>query len=322
MNRAKPRGFTLVELLVVIGIIAILIGLLLPALSRVQQQAKRVQCMAQLKQLMGAASVYQANNKGAFPYHRAWSGGNADDQFTHGFVTQPNPLRVPAGRNGPPNSWVLHLARIMVGSAGERSATPGSTEVVVNLSILKDAFECPVNRRTDGANVTGTFSPTNEFSTSYVANGVLTTFPKINRKSATIAAFWDNGASSEDGAQCRPGWRLSTPPSMTEDGWSGWMYFGIPSSDLNPEKRLTARTHKGGACMVFLDSHAEFRLAKDITAKDFGLIYVDSAGNARRGRPSDVTSGTDDSGWVVYEPRIDGYTNSGRIGRIRRSADQ
>src|SRR6476620_6335224 len=59
----RHRGFTLVELLVVIGIIALLISILMPALTRARDQAIRVQCMNNVRQLLIGCHMYVNDNK-------------------------------------------------------------------------------------------------------------------------------------------------------------------------------------------------------------------------------------------------------------------
>ena len=63
----RRRAFTLVELLVVVGIIAVLLALLLPSLARARENARRVQCASHLRQLATAFFMYANENRQAYP---------------------------------------------------------------------------------------------------------------------------------------------------------------------------------------------------------------------------------------------------------------
>jgi len=68
----RNRAFTLIELLVVIAIIAILASMILPALGRAKESAKRISCMNQMRQLGVSLKIYLDENEGYFP-PRLWT---------------------------------------------------------------------------------------------------------------------------------------------------------------------------------------------------------------------------------------------------------
>lgn len=76
MRRSKSHAFTLVELLVVIGIIAVLISMLLPALNKARAAANTTKCLANLRSIGQAMSMYVAQNKGFIP-----GSGNTSGRF-------------------------------------------------------------------------------------------------------------------------------------------------------------------------------------------------------------------------------------------------
>ena len=73
-RRARP-AFTLLELLVVIGIIALLIALLMPAFNRVREQGRQVTCLSKMRSITQAILAYTMANENVFPTCAAGNGG-------------------------------------------------------------------------------------------------------------------------------------------------------------------------------------------------------------------------------------------------------
>jgi prepilin-type N-terminal cleavage/methylation domain-containing protein/prepilin-type processing-associated H-X9-DG protein len=82
----RQRGFTLVELLVVIGIIALLISILLPSLNKAREAANRTACASNLRQIAMGILMYTNDHKGVFPASHLGMGDNSRGGNAHYFV--------------------------------------------------------------------------------------------------------------------------------------------------------------------------------------------------------------------------------------------
>lgn len=85
-TRSQKRGFTLIEVLVVVAILALLVSILLPSLKRARRQARLVTCSSNISQIAKGLMIYAVESRGRYPTRRA----NYPNQVQYTRTAQPD----------------------------------------------------------------------------------------------------------------------------------------------------------------------------------------------------------------------------------------
>jgi prepilin-type N-terminal cleavage/methylation domain-containing protein/prepilin-type processing-associated H-X9-DG protein len=221
------RGFTLVELLVVIGIMAVLISILLPALNIALDNANRIACASNLKQVGAGIAVYLSDNKGTLPYPPRVTPDPADAVWW-----QPDRIQ-DIDKNGLGPCLRLTPSRLQM-------------------------FRCPSDEQARNRENAGRFPFTYTFNSNMNGNGPnpVKKLSQIKDPAAKIFVYEENGVSIDDGMgelwNVGGKWGKIGMLGLRHDRRNRTQYPDASSAETGITNR------QGRANVLFVDGHVDY----------------------------------------------------------------
>jgi len=253
VSKWKRKAFTLVELLVVIGIIALLISILLPSLNKAREAANAVKCLSNARQFGYAFQLYVNAHKGTLPIHYRDSSGN------HTLAVESS-------------MWCVQFSKILslnwadqvVLNGNDEYGGPGPNPARIWIC-PSDSKEFPIGYAVNYPTVI-----TNQGSSSSIARPPLE-ITKLRHAASLMVMAESNGS---------PGLVLSPLVNFVPIGaaW-GWPYGAdtdtdadgqVDSNSILLDPRYDVRTgnigfrHNKRASIVFADGHADQKHVKEL----------------------------------------------------------
>ena len=237
------RGFTLVELLVVVAVIAILIAMVLPALRRVREAARSAMCLSNLRQTGQALMLYSLDNNGVIP-ESAWQVTGTQPPFPPRWY---NPLQGRGGGrvylNPPSNPNYVHDALRCPKNGEAYSGTPFGRPGVYGMVLNRPRLVSGVLIEEPSYFIRN--KPTPIPDGFHVFEG--TRIAAI-RRSADFMLVGDTSYSNPGGSGSG-----TFPP---DTGCFGWISFGPMNTGATTRAALWA-AHHNRVNGLFADGHAE-----------------------------------------------------------------
>jgi prepilin-type N-terminal cleavage/methylation domain-containing protein/prepilin-type processing-associated H-X9-DG protein len=236
----RKKGFTLIELLVVIAVIALLMGILLPALNIARDQGRKASCMSNMRQVGIALAMYQNEYEKTPP----------KTQAVYDYASPAAPENV------------LKLLRPFVSAKDPEASTP--------------VYACPALK----PNPNPAYAPSRVSSTGYLVNSVVMgrKVAAIPSPARIIAIQEGWSLSNHLWVQPEPNNRsqaaLEGLEPTTYQEWHMFASQSDHSSWFTKERReQTANVHNKGGNFIFSDGHAEYKKYWDRSSGDYGLIH-------------------------------------------------